>query len=120
MPLLLSTINLPCRLSTINLPSRLSTINLQSRLNTFNNLLINFIRIKSSLTSSSSLKDVMEGNWMESHHHNQLIQEEKMMNICMRISNKSHNRLLIKLKIQSHLQFCKIKQDLLMQIYQRT
>ena len=49
-----------------------------------------------------------------------LDQEEKMMNICMRISNKSLNRLLIKLKIQSHLQFCKIKQDLQMQIYQRT
>lgn len=120
MPLLLSTINIPCRLSIFSLPSRLSSIKLQSRLNTFNNLLINFIRIKSSLTSSSSLKDVMEGNWMDSHHRNQLIQEEKMINICMRISNKSHNRLLIKLKIQSHLQFCKIKKDPLMQIYQRT
>lgn len=102
----------------------LSTFNLPNKLNTYTHQLISFTRIKSSLTSLNRLiraaKDAMEGNWKDLHPHNQSIQGETMMNICMQISIKSHNRLSVKLKIKRRQQFSKIKLVLVMQNHQRT
>ena len=96
-----------------------STINLRNRLSMLIHLVISFTRIKSSPNSTSNLlktvKDALEGNWKDFNHHSQPIRSaKKMMIICLQISIKSHNKVMIKLRIKSVPQLCKIKFNLLM------
>ena len=96
-----------------------STINLRNRLGMLIHQVISFTRIKSSLNSTSNLlktvKDALEGNWKDFNRHSQLIRlAKKMMIICLQISMKSQHKIMIKLRIKSVQQFCKIKINLLM------
>ena len=96
-----------------------SIINLRNRLSMLIHLVISFTRIKSSPNSTSNLlksvKDAMEGNWKDFNHHSQQSRSTKMMMIiCLQISIKSQNKIMIKLRIKSAPQFCKIKFNLLM------
>ena len=95
-----------------------STINLRNRLSMLIHQSISFTRIKSSLNSTSNLlktvKDATEGNWKDFNHHSQPIKSAMMMIICLQISMKSQHKIMIKLRIKSVQQFCKIKINLLM------
>ena len=93
--------------SSTKLPNRLNTIQLT----------ISVTRIKSSHTSTNNLlKDAMEGNQKGLHHPSQSIQAEKMMNICMQISNLSLNKIM-KLHSKSAKQLYKTRLNLLVLSY---